>query len=180
MKWKKAYNYYLGSSLLMLALLLAMGILVMYPAWHKIVTIKREIAAEKENLEKKLDLGLNANKIKEDLKSIEDKLSVLETVYISQNNELTLLSRIESIAAQNKIEVTLKPDFNGIKTGNTIRTPLVIVASGNFKNIMSFLNGLDSTDFFFIADQINLTKKSGDTLALDIAGQVYIKTADTK
>jgi len=181
MKWKKVYNYYLGSSIVMLILLFVMSLLVIYPAWHRIVTIKNEIAAEKDSLEKKLDMGLNAKKIKADLLIVENKLSVLDTIFIPQSDELTLLSSIEALAAQNNVNVTLKPDFNGVNmAGNIIRTPLIISATGNFSSIMSFLSSLDGTDFFFITDQINLTKGDKDNLNLDVTGQVYVKAPDKK
>ena len=179
MKWKKIYNYYIGSSIVMLILLAIMGALVIYPALRKITMIKNEIAAEKINLEKKLDMGLNAKKIKEDLESVEKQLSILDAVFIPQGEELTLLGNLESLAAKNNVSVVLKPDFKGVNmAGNVIRTPLVISATGNFKNIMAFLNGLDATDFFFVSDQISLTKAGKDNLDLNltVTGQVYIKT----
>lgn len=176
MKWKKVYNYYIGSSAAMLALLAALGILVIYPALHKIISIKNEITAEKSNLEKKLDMGLNAKKIKEDLNAVESESAVLDTVFIPQDQELTLLSNIESLAAENNVGVVLKPDYTGVKmAGDVIRAPLTISATGNFKSIMAFLNDLDGTDFFLISDQVSLTGGAKDNLNLNIVGQVYIK-----
>lgn len=181
MKWKKIYNYYVGSSAIMLVLLLVMSLLVIYPAWLKIVTIKNEISAEKINLEKKLEMGMNANKIKNELKTVEESISVLDTIFIAQGNELTLLSSIEALAAQNNVTVTLKPDFKGVAmAGNITRTPLIISATGSFKNIMSFLNSLDGTVFYFNADTISLSKADKDKLDLNISGQVYIKIPDKK
>lgn len=181
MKWKKIYNYYLGSSAIMLILLFVMGIMIIYPALLKIITIKNEIAAEKVSLERKLDMGLNAKKIKEELQEVENRLSILDSVFIPQGNELTLLSSIETLAAKNSVNITLKPDFKGVNmAGGIVRTPLVISAKGGFGNIMSFLNDLDGTDFFFISDQINLTRGDKDNLNLTVAGQVYIKISDKK
>lgn len=181
MRWKKIYNYYIGSSVVMLLLLAVMGILVIYPAMHKILTIKKEIATEKTNLEKKLDMGLNAKKIKEDLQLVEGQLTILDSIFIPQGDELTLLSSIEALAAANNVTIALKPDFKGVAmAGNVIRTPISLSAMGNFKNIMSFLNSLDSTDFFFISDQISLAGADKDNLNLSIDGQVYIKTAEKK
>lgn len=181
MKWKKAYNYYIVSSIAMVVLLLAMSALIIYPAGHKILTIKNEIAAEKANLEKKLEMGLNAKKIKEDLAAVENKLSILDSIFIPKGEELTLLSSLEALAVKNNINVTLKPDFKGVSmAGNVIRTPLIISANGNFKNIMSFLNDLDGTAFYFISDQINLSKTDNDNINLTINGQVYVREFDKK
>ncbi|MFA6526470.1 MAG: type 4a pilus biogenesis protein PilO [Candidatus Buchananbacteria bacterium] len=181
MKWKKAYNYYIGSSIAMLIMLLIMSALVIYPALHKILTIKNEISMEKANLEKKLEMGLNAKKIKEDLALVENKLSILDSIFIPKGEELTLLSSIEALASKNSVSVTLKPDFKGVSmAGNVIRTPLTISANGNFKNLMSFLNDLDGTAFYFISDQINLVKADKDNINLTVNGQVYIRQLDKK
>lgn len=178
MKWKKAYNYYIGSSIIMLLLLAAMGALIIYPALIKIITIKNEISAEKTALENKLNMGLNAKKIMADLQKVESDLSILDSAFIRQSDELALLSDIEALAAKNSVSVSLKPDFSGVDLKNGVtRNALSISAQGSFKNLMAFMNDLDSTDFYIISDQINLAKTTGDSLALNITGQVYIKTA---
>jgi len=181
MKWKKIYNYYIGSSAIMLLLLAVMGILIIYPALNKIISIKNEIAAEKISLEKKLDMGLNAKKIKEDLMKVEADLAILDSVFIPKGAELTLLSDIEALAAKNNVTVSLKPDFIGVNVKNGItRNSLAINAQGDFAGLMAFLNGLDSTDFYLISDQISMAKAAKDGLTLNIVGQVYIKSAENK
>lgn len=165
----------------MLLLLGIMGVLIIYPALKKIITIKKEIATEKIALEKKLDMGLNAKKIKDDLKKVEDESLILDSVFIKKGDELKLLSDIESLAAKNSITVTLKPDFTGVDLKNGVtRNSLEINAQGNFKNLMSFLNELDSTEFYIITDQINLSKADKDNLTINIAAQVYVKTSEKK
>ncbi len=180
MKWKKIYNYYAATSGFMLVLLAIMGLLVIYPAWNKIVAIKNEITTEKNNLEKKLDMGLNSKKIKADLQNVENKLAILDTIFIPQGDELSLLSSIENLAATSNVEVAIKPDFTGINMGNSIiRTPLSISATGRFDDLLSFLNSLDGTDYILIINQISMAKISEEKMSLGIAGEVYIKTDKT-
>ncbi|MFA5021038.1 MAG: hypothetical protein WC517_03195 [Patescibacteria group bacterium] len=178
MKCFKNSHYRLSLFAFMLALLAAMSAFVIYPALSKITAIKKEITSEKADLEKKLDLGLNAQKIKEDLKSIEAELAILDSFFIPAGGELELLGRIEALAAKNSVTVILKPDFNGANLGlGLTKNSLDLAAQGSFKNLMSFLNGLDSADFLLVSDQISLAKTGQDNLSLNISSQFYLQTA---
>jgi Tfp pilus assembly protein PilO len=180
-KHTKNFNSYIIYTLIMLALLAIMGILVMWPAFQKIVAIKNEISQEKTDLENKLSMGLNVKKTKEDLDRIEKSISTLDTVYIVQGEELGLLSTIEALAAKNQVTVNIKPDFKGYGfSPNILRIPLNITAGGKFNNLIAFLNDLDGVPFYFIGDQINFSKTNQTELMLAISGQVYMKTSDKK
>jgi|GEM_PF-2436789 len=179
MKRLKNSHYRLSLFVFMFALLAAMGAFVIYPALSKIITIKNEIAKEKADLEKKLDLGLNAQKIKDDLKSIEAELATLDSFFIPAGGELALLEKIEALAAKNSLTVTLKPDFNGANLGAGItKNSLGLAAQGTFKNLMSFLNELDSADFLLVSDQIGLANADQGNLNLNVSSQFYLKTAE--
>jgi Tfp pilus assembly protein PilO len=177
-KLKQFYNNYLAYFLAIAVLIIAMGGLIIWPAFAKIIAIKTEISQEKANLEKKLSMGLNAKKTKEDLQKIDESLTVLDMIFINAAGELTLLSTIENLAANHNVAVTIKPDFVGQNLGNVTRLPVAIEAKGKFNDLISFLNDLDQTPFYFIDDQIILTKGAGSDLILNLTGQVYMKTAD--
>jgi len=174
--WKKSYNGYLTPSLFMIALLTVLGLFVIWPAINKILAIRAEIETEKANLENKLSLGLNAKKIKEELVGIENSLSVLDVAFIQPQQELDLLGNIESLAAKNQVEVKLKPNFTGQNIGgNILRIPLDIEASGNFNNLISFLNDLDGSSFYYIGNELSFDVGSNQKINLTINGEVYMK-----
>jgi Tfp pilus assembly protein PilO len=174
--WKKSYNGYLPPSLFMITLLAVLGLFIIWPAINKILAIKEEIEMEKVSLENKLSRGLNAKKIKEELLGIENSLSVLDVVFIQPNQELDLLGNIESLAAKNQVEVKLKPNFAGQNIGgNILRIPLDIMADGNFNNLISFLNDLDSSPFYYIGKELSFDAANNGKTNLTINGEVYMK-----
>jgi Tfp pilus assembly protein PilO len=156
-------------------MLLIVSVIFIYPAFHKIISIKNEISQEKLELEAKLNLGLNAKKIKEELTEVENSFQNLDTIFIKQGDELKLLSDLEELATKNQVTLTIKPDFNGQNVSNNItKIPLELNVSGNFNKLMAFINGLDSINFYFVTDTFDL-KKSDTTLNLTLIGQAYIK-----
>lgn len=177
MKWKDFYNYYLGYFLIVALVLGAMAAFVIYPAFNKILSIKKEISQEKEELEKKLSLGLNAKKTKEELDAISDSISQLDDLLIKKGDELVILGKIESLAAKNKIIVnSLKPDFNEQAVGSGIyKISLTINASGNFNQILSFLNQLDAADFYLVTDQLTISQAGNNTVSLALNSWLYFK-----
>ena len=177
MKWKDFYNYYLSYSIIVALALLALGIFVIYPAFHKILIIKTEINQEKDRLEKKLSMGLNAKKIKEELEAVESSLPELDKTLIKKGDELLILTTIEDLAAKNKIILnTVKPDFNGQTIGSGIyKTSIEINAAGNFNDLLLFLNSLDSSAFYLVTDQLTLNKNN-DLVGLTLTGWLYFKS----
>lgn len=177
MKWNNFYNYYLSYSIIISLILLGLGIFVIYPAFHKILTIKNEISQEKKLLEKKLELGLNAKKIKEELEAIENSLPELDKTLIKKTDELLILTTIEDLAVKNKITLnSIKPDFNEKKIGSGIhKASLEINATGNFNDLAVFLNALDGSPFYLITDQLTLNK-SNDSANLILNGWLYFKS----
>ena len=177
MKWKDFYNYYLGYFLIVAFIFGAIAGLVVYPALNKILSIKKEIAQERTELERKLSLGLNAKKIKEELDKVSGSLAELDRLLIKKGDELSILSRIETLASENKVEVgSLKPDFNEQQVGSGIyRINIVINASGNFSRILSFLNSLDAANFYLITDQLTINQANNNTADLTLNGWLYFK-----
>jgi len=171
----QTYKYYVIYFLTLAIMLLIVSVIFIYPAFHKIISIKNEISQEKLELEAKLNLGLNAKKIKEELTEVENSFQNLDTIFIKQGDELKLLSDLEELATKNQVTLTIKPDFNGQNVSNNItKIPLELNVSGNFNKLMAFINGLDSINFYFVTDTFDL-KKSDTTLNLTLIGQAYIK-----
>ena len=179
MKWTQAYKYYFIYSLTLVAMFGIVTGLLIYPAFHKIISIKQEISKEKSDLEAKLNMGLNAKRIKEELDGIENSLQNLDTVFIKQGEELNLLSSFEAIANKHQVTLSIKPDFNGQAINGIVKIPMELKANGNFNNLMSFANDLDTTAFYFVTDNLSLKKNEKD-LELTLTGQTYLKASTTK
>ncbi len=184
MKNQPIYRYYLIYSLFLIFMLGVVSLVLIYPAFHKIITIKHQISQEKSDLEKKLNSGLNAKRIKNELDNIEGSVKNLDQVFIKPGEELSLLTIYEALASQHHVAISISPDFTGQRIGDQlIKIPLTINARGTFSDLMSFTNDLDGTPYYYIVDNIDLTgatTAATSTMQLSLTGQVYLMDEETK
>lgn len=160
-------------SLIVIALTILVGVFV-FPVLRKINVIKKEINEEQEILNLRLALGVNAKQVRGDLEEAEANLPKLNSIYIKEGNELELINFIETIAQKNNLEVKINPNFNITKKGSeSIKIPLDILATGNFKDLFNFLKALDYAPFYLITDRLNLQKNQADVI-LNLNGHVYL------
>jgi Tfp pilus assembly protein PilO len=160
-------------SLIVVALTILVGVFV-FPVLRKINMIKKEINEEQEILNLRLKLGANAKQIMKDLEEAEINLPKLNSIYIKEGSELELINFIETIAQKNNLEVKINPNFNIPKTGSeSVKIPLDISATGNFKDLFNFLKALDSAPFYLITDRLNLQKNQSGVI-LNLNGYVYL------
>lgn len=110
----RKHQQLIGMSLL-LVLLLSIGVVFIYPAMTKIFEINQQITAEKKELEKRMNLGLNIRNIQADLQTVETEMPKIEKIFLNQGQELELLNLLEGLAEKNKLEFSAKPDFTGKK-----------------------------------------------------------------
>jgi Tfp pilus assembly protein PilO len=177
MKWKNLYNNYLIYFGFVVGFLLLLTAFVIIPAFNKITAIKREITQEKEQLEKKLSVGLNAKSIKTELEAIENSLPILDSVLLNKDQELGILTFLENSATANKLTVkSLKPDFNRQAISPGIdKINLTLDVTGNFNDILRFLSDLDGAGFYLTTDELNLYQDKTAT-GLSLNGWVYFKS----
>jgi len=176
MIWKKNYNYYLISSGILAGLLLVLIALIIYPGLKTILDIRAEISQEKTSLENKLAMGLNAKQIKIELDAISGQLAPLDNIYIESGKELDLLNLLDALAAKNQVQAVAKPDFSAPAYAPGInRLPLHLEITGSFKNLLQFMNDLDSQELYYVIDNLTLEPGEKDNFLLTLDGQFYLK-----
>ncbi len=176
MKLLKFYNNHFFYLTLLIIILITMVVLVVWPAFNTITTIKKEINQEREILENKLSLGINIKNINEELMEAEKHQEKFNSAFISVGQELELINFIEKIAKNNEVEINLKPDFNLPKTDTSIiKLPINLTASGEFNNIYSFIKDLDKSPFYLISEQVNLIRDKDNSLILTMTAHTYLK-----
>ncbi|MFA5125132.1 MAG: hypothetical protein WC473_04935 [Patescibacteria group bacterium] len=149
-------------------------IVIIYPTANKIITIRQEILKERQDLEKKLAMGLNANKIKEETDAVEKIMPRLRQVYIKPGQELEFLNYLDNLAAKNSLIIDIKPDFTGKALSPEVtRLPIELIISGKFESVLTALNELERRETYFIIDVLSLTAQNDGLVAAAVSGNIY-------
>jgi len=90
-------------------------IFVIYPTISKIISINKTIVAKQAELERKLAMGLNIKKTKQDLTEVQKSLAVFEVMTINPGEELDLITQLESMASRHSVTININSDFVGQK-----------------------------------------------------------------
>jgi len=160
--------------LLLLLLLFSIAIVFIYPAMNKIFEINRQISAEKKELEKRMNLGLNIKNIQADLLTVETEMPKIEKVFITQGHELELLKLLEGLAEKNQLAFSAKPDFNGKKINDHIsKHQLSMSFTGNWEQVNYFIEEIEGLEFYLIADNLTFNKNKDNQIIADWSGSFY-------
>ena len=146
----------IANSALMIAIILGIIFFVIIPGLNSVKGLMENIISQKIELEQTMIKEKNNSKISEKIKKIEPQMSKFEQIFINQNRELEFITTLEDIANKNKVaqKISLTPVLES--GGNFKKTPLNITAKGEFKNIMEYLTGLESSNYYINIKSIEL------------------------
>lgn len=167
--------------MIMLGIALALGIIVFGPTLsnlQKVIRVNKQQKTELNNLEKKLQIleGIDKN-------LITDRVKKMETVFPSDKPIVQLLSSLTQLAAKHSLSfggVSLSPgSLTDEKKGKTDLSDLTFgfEVGGELKNILKFLQELESVAPLMKIDKVGLTIKTkpllGDNNAM-IAAEIDV------
>lgn len=174
----KFKNQITSITLIIISFLLLI-ILIIIPTIKSIDSINKEVYQQEKELKNKLAMGLNAKKIKDDLNKVETYIEDVDKIFVEKENELEIITKIEAIATNNGVEVSIKPDFKIQNFSNDIgKLPLSINVSGDYSQIMSFIRDIDCQEYYYNIDNANLSRVANKDLSilnLDVSGNLFIK-----
>ena len=163
---------------LLLALICGVYFIIL-PSLNDIDRIKNDIFLTRLDLEQKYKRSRNLKKLSTNLKSIEGRIENIDQVFISQNRELEFITALERTAEEKnivqKILLGKATAAGGDKFYNKI--PLKIQAQGNFVDLIRYLQGLETLNYYINVKSIDLTSNRGAerqsfTAIQDSGGQV--------
>lgn len=184
---------------------IAISYFAIIPSILTIGDLKIAIINEKINTEKKYQNKKNAIEVENKISQIEPDITSLDDVFINKNRELEFITILENIANKNninqKINLTPPTTSTETKTSKTNKnkksaekteeisipsSPLNIVASGRFENIINYIQEINSLKYYInisgldfsktseiINDEINLQSKQ--VITLNISAKTYWK-----
>jgi Tfp pilus assembly protein PilO len=162
-----------------LAFFIFIAIFIIYPALAEISRVNNEITAERVKLERKIAMGLNMKKIVQDLEEIESTAGILDTIFMKRGQELKFVNQLETIAAIHDVDIDLNSDFVGEQIeANISQVEIKTVLTGNYPNIVKFLEEVENLPQYFNTSSLSITKNTKDkqsSAMAQLTSHIYLK-----
>ncbi|OGF18688.1 hypothetical protein A3I35_04095 [Candidatus Falkowbacteria bacterium RIFCSPLOWO2_02_FULL_45_15] len=135
----------------------SLAILVIYPALREIKTTAAEITKLKNQLERRQAPEYALKDILASYRQHEVKLGSLNRAVMNKSRELEFITALEDIAAryglQQKIVIG---NYQALPNNAFSQMPLQLQLTGNFKDELRYLQGLERLPFYVNVKQISL------------------------
>lgn len=177
------FSYYKNKFLINIGVILlffiAAIVFIILPALAEISKVNEEITIERNKLERKLALGLNIKKIIKDLEAVDETVKYLDDILIEKNQELSFVNILETLSSQYGLKIEISSDFAKVDIGDNIaQVEVQAVVTGNYKQILKFLNEVEKQKNYFNLKIITLSKNKkaeSSEIRAQLIGQTYFK-----
>jgi len=179
----KSQNKNLSYLILLLALSLLLLIFFIWPIASQLDATYQKTLAESGLLREKSSQQGNLAATERQLEAASAVLDRTQKIFILPGQEIEFINKLDSLAVKYRVQAAITPDFNGPALTSDIKQLLLgIKAEGESKNLIAYLQGLESLPEIFSINQLTLTKDDSGTttFALAISGQAYLLASSTK
>lgn len=154
---------------------------VVLPSINQIERIKTDIYQNQLDLEQKYQRSQSLKKLSANLKSIEGKIESIDQVFISQNRELEFITALEQISEKENVsqKIILGKAQSAVGDKFYKKIPLQIQAQGNYLDILRYLQGLETLNYYINIKSIDLSasgigQRPEITVGNNLGGKVSI------
>jgi Tfp pilus assembly protein PilO len=156
-----------NKSLVLVAIFTLINIGIIYflimPSIDNIKNLRNDTINLKIDSENKIAQETKTNDLNNKLKKIEPQLEKINQIFISQNREIEFITTLESLESKYNITQTLNLGLDDAEQGDGFKiVPFSIDANGNFKDIMNYLTGVESLNYYINIENISLSNNSTD------------------
>ena len=147
--------------LLSVTVIILIAAFIIYPAMHDILSAGREIAKQKDQLQKQ---QLQEHALKEVLASYrqyEPKIKFLNRIVLPKNRELEFITSLEDVAARHNLRQKIDiGNYQTLPGNNFSRMPLQLQLEGNFIDELAYLQELERLPVYINIKNLNFTAVS--------------------
>jgi len=134
---------------------------VIFPSIRDIKNIKNEIESQRLELERRYVKGQSLRKMKEKLERAQEKIHVLDQVFIGQDAGLEFITALEGAAGKNGVNQKINllsqaPVDNGFYK----IVPLQLSSQGEISRQMSYLVSLETLNYYVNIKSLELSSGS--------------------
>ena len=142
--------------------LFAFAYFIFLPKTKKIKELRVNIANTKISINKNIEEDKNLSTQQSKLKEIENRLTMLDKVFVERTKELEFITTLESVASKNNVSQDI--DLNSLsKESNAYfeSLPLSISVKGKFSDITKYLLELNAINYYLNITELSLSKSIG-------------------
>lgn len=179
---------YIKKTILTILILLVMSILIIFfvitPSIYDINAFNDRIQIERISIENKYTNRRNIKNVIADLKYVNDGINdIKDTFIINKDQIVNFISKLENIANNNNViqDIKITPQNIG-KEKLAQKYPLHIILSGDYINILKYLNDIERSDIYLTIESIDINSPknknsievlSGGDVKTNLEGYVY-------
>jgi Tfp pilus assembly protein PilO len=147
---------------ILLALICGVYFIVL-PNIEEIDLIQEDIYQARLDLEQKYQRSQSLKKLSANLKSIEGKIENIDQVFISQNRELEFITALEQTAEKQNVTQKILLGKAKAAAGDKLykKIPVQIQAQGNYLDMVKYLQGLETLNYYVNIRSIDLSGNGG-------------------
>lgn len=130
---------------------------IIVPTVRQIKEMRKNIEAQREDLEKKYIKGQSLRQLTENLIKIEPELKLLDQIFINQNRELEFITSIENQASKNRVSQKINlSEPQKYENWNFQKAGLQIYAKAGFIDLVKYLNGIEHLNYYINVQTLEL------------------------
>ncbi len=159
--------------ILVLVIIFIFSIFIL-PNFKKVKKIHNDLTTEAQILEEKYITGQDLEKSSQDYDELENKLPDFDTLFISEGNELSLITKLEQIADNHNLtqelslaleKKVLSPELKKVSFNFTL--------SGTFINFLNYLTELSAMNYNLTVQNLNIRQAKEDHMEISLMGYSY-------
>ena len=144
------------------------------PFIKNIYTYHSQVRLENESLISRNSSGNSLKNVDKIYTDLSDKLPSQEDLLLKIGSELSLITRLEELAQENNLLQSLNLSQNNNDYSENIRSVnLNIELTGDFEDIVSYLNQLSKINFYLTVDSLNLKVSPEDKVIAKLLTNSY-------
>ena len=143
------------SALLILIIILAY---IVFPSVKHIDQLSDQIFKERTKLEELYLKGQSLKRSTEEYRKIKNEISELENIFITQEQELNLITQLETLANETNVEQEL--NIKETKEINEEKMFIALNIRGEYANIINYLEQVEALDIYVNFDKVKFSKNT--------------------
>jgi len=146
-----------------ITLIFLLYFMIAKPAFLEMLDLAKKIEKQKTELEALYQGGKTLSQIKGELKEIEEKNTMLDDIFLSENKELEFITILEKLSNENNIkqEISLKTKIPFENNYQII--PIRLSLQSSFNNLLTYFQTLENLNFYLNINSLNITGSSKST-----------------
>lgn len=175
--WQIHEKKIIGFTLGLAGLFLMVGAAVIYPQYREIKKINQEIFTIRTTLEKKYEATKQMHKSQINLTTAEKISAELDSLFVKKGEEIKIVKALERLAEQLSLEQNLSLSSAANKVNDNLSDlDLQITVTGNFQNLMKYLEALEKNNYLFAITDVNVNSKNEpSSLLLSLKAKIYVQ-----